>query len=195
MPNRIANDRLRGGRKHLTEPEVERLVKAAKRRGRHGHRDATAIMLCYRHGLRVSELVGLQWTQFNLDRGTFEVRRLKGGDPSTHYMNGAELRGLRQLRRENDKSRYLFIGERGNPAEPAWFRSVVYRAAAAAKLSFPVNPHMLRHSIGYTLANQGKDTRAIQAFLGHRNIQSTTVYTKMSPDRFKGWEDDIGVSV
>jgi site-specific recombinase XerD len=64
-------------------------------------------------------------------------------------------------------------------------RSWIARAGSEAKLGFKAHPHMLRHACGYALANRGHDTRALQAYLGHRNIQHTVRYSEMSPTRFK----------
>ena len=187
-PNRRANDALRP-RKHLTETEIQTLMKVAKRDARYGHRDATAILLCYWHGLRAAELCELEWSQFDFVRGTMHVLRKKGGDHSTHYLNGTQLRALRKLQAQNPASRYLFIGERnGTPVTPAWFRKMFARLGVKAEMPFPINPHMLRHSCGYKFANEGKDTRSLQGYLGHRNAQSTVRYTQLSPNRFKGWE-------
>ena len=190
-PNRRANDALRP-RKHLTETEIETLMKVAKRDARYGHRDATAILMCYWHGLRAAELCELQWSQFDFVRGTMHVLRKKGGDPSTHYLNGTQLRALRKLQAQNPASRYLFMSEprkgKSTPVTPAWFRKMFARLGVKAEMPFPINPHMLRHSCGYKFANEGKDTRSLQGYLGHRNAQSTVIYTQLSPDRFKGWE-------
>jgi len=98
-PRRIAN-RYRRTREHLTPQEVEKLIKAASRVGRYGHRDATLILIAYRHGLRVSELVALRWDQVDLEQGFLHVSRLKNGVPSTHPLQGPEIRALRRLRRE-----------------------------------------------------------------------------------------------
>jgi len=68
---------------------------------------------------------------------------------------------------------------------PAGFRRTLARIGEASKLAFPVHPHMLRHSTGYALANKGTDTRTLQAYLGHRSIQSTVRYTELAPGRFK----------
>jgi type 1 fimbriae regulatory protein FimB/type 1 fimbriae regulatory protein FimE len=106
----------------------------------------------------------------------------------THYLNGTELRALRGLQRENEPGRYIFVTERGGPVTTAWFRKMFARLGETAKMPFPIHPHMLRHSCGFKFANEGKDTRSLQGYLGHRNIQSTTIYTDMAPDRFKGWE-------
>src|SRR5262249_32928650 len=76
------------------------------------------------------------------------------------------------------------------PATPAWFLRMIQRTGKAAKLPFPIHPHMLRHSTGYKLANQGEDTRSLAHYLGHRNLQSTARYTALAPDRFaKFWKD------
>jgi type 1 fimbriae regulatory protein FimB/type 1 fimbriae regulatory protein FimE len=175
---------------HLTEAEIDRLLKVARREGRYGARDATAIMLAFRHGLRAAELVGLQWSQFDLARATMHVNRVKGGDPRAHYLNGTELRALRKLQAEWPNSRYLFVSERGDPVTTAWFRKMFARLGRKAEMPFPINPHMLRHSCGYKFANEGKDTRSLQGYLGHRNAQSTVRYTQLAPDRFKGWETE-----
>ena len=162
----------------------------AGRIGRHGHRDRTLILLAYRHGLRVSELVALRWEQVDLIQGLLHVSRLKNGVPSTHPLRGPELRGLRRLQRESTASAYVFVTERRGPLTDSAVRRIVARAGAVADLGFPVHPHMLRHGCGYKLANDGHDTRAIQHYLGHRTIQHTVRYTELAPDRFKGfWKD------
>ena len=183
-PKRLPNGDLRT-REYLTEAEVERLM-AAARKNRWGHRDATMILVAYRHGLRVSELVDLRWDQIELASGSLHVRRVKRGTPSTHPILGDELRALRRLQREQEpKSPFVFTSERGSPFTTAGFARMVERAGAEAKLGFKVHPHMLRHACGYALANRGHDTRALQAYLGHKNIQHTVRYTELSPTRFK----------
>jgi site-specific recombinase XerD len=171
-------------REYLTESEVERLMKAAAR-NRWGHRDSTMILVAYRHGLRVSELVDLRWDQLDYRTATLAVRRVKAGTPATHPIRGDELRALRRLQREQAKSPFVFTSERGTPFATAGFARMVERAGVEAKLGFKAHPHMLRHACGYKLANDGHDTRALQAYLGHRNIQHTVRYTEMAPTRFK----------
>jgi type 1 fimbriae regulatory protein FimE len=188
-PRKVRNSERRS-REFLTPDEMDRLQDAAGKLGRHGHRDATMIMLAYRHGLRVSELVSLRWEQIDLKQGLLHVRRLKNGNPSTHPLCGPELRALRRLEREFGRSPYLFVSERKGPITDSNVRKMIARAGEAAGLPFPVHPHMLRHATGYKLANDGQDTRAIQHYLGHRNIAHTVKYTELSPDRFKGfWQD------
>jgi len=177
-------------REYLIPDEVEQLLQASAKLGRHGARDRTLVLLAYRHGLRVSELVSLRWDQVDLKAGLLHVARLKNGIASTHPIRGPELRALRELRRNYPSSPYLFVSEHGGPLTPATFRKLLARAGERAKLPFPIHPHMLRHSTGYKLANDGHDTRSIQQYLGHRNITHTVRYTELSPERFKGfWRD------
>ena len=86
-------------REYLTEREIERLIEAAGK-NRWGHRDATAILIAYRHGLRASELVALRWDDVDFTTGKLHVRRAKGGMASVHPLGGKELRALRRLQRE-----------------------------------------------------------------------------------------------
>jgi type 1 fimbriae regulatory protein FimB/type 1 fimbriae regulatory protein FimE len=183
-PIRRPNGYLRT-REYLTEAEVERLMNTAKR-NRWGHRDATMTLVAYRHGLRASELVDLRWEQVDFRTATLHVRRAKQGTPSAHPILGDELRALRRLLKEQEpKSPFVFTSERGSPFTTAGFARMVERAGAEAKLGFKPHPHMLRHACGYALANRGHDTRALQAYLGHKNIQHTVRYTELSPTRFK----------
>ena len=164
-------------REHLTEREVEKLIEAA-RGNRYGLRDSTMLLIAFRHGLRVSELCDLQWTQVEFETATLYVRRGKGGVNTTHPLMGDELRALRALKREA-KSPFIFVTERGTPFTTAGFASLIERAGIEAKIGFKVHPHMLRHTTGYVLANKGTDTRTLQAYLGHRSIQSTVRYTEL----------------
>lgn len=187
---RKSNAELRD-REYLTEAEIEKLVKVAKK-NRWGHRDATMILVAYRHGLRSSELVGLRWDQVEFGRNaSLHVRRVKSGTPSIHPLSGEELRALRQLQREQDpKSPFVFTSERGTPFTTAGFARMIERAGTEAGLEFKAHPHMLRHACGFALANKGHDTRALQSYLGHKNIQHTVRYTEMAPNRFKDfWRD------
>jgi integrase len=149
------------------------------------------ILVGYRHGLRVSELVDLRWDQVDFGTAALHVRRVKQGTSSSHPILGDELRALRRLQREQEpKSPFVFTSERRSPFTTAGFARMVERAGAEAKLGLKTHPHMLRHACGYALANRGHDTRALQAYLGHRNIQHTVRYTELSPMRFKNfWRD------
>ena len=172
-------------RRYLTEREIERLMDTARKVGRRGHRDATMILAAYRHGLRASEVCDLQWHQIELDQGRLHVHRAKRGIPSVHPIRGDEIRALRKLRRDNPTEAYVFISERGGPMSTLGFHHLIARLGKAAKLPFAVHPHMLRHACGFKLANDGHDTRALQHYLGHKNIQHTVRYTEMAADRFR----------
>jgi type 1 fimbriae regulatory protein FimB/type 1 fimbriae regulatory protein FimE len=141
-------------REYLTEAEVERLIEGARERGGNGARDAAAILLAYRHGLRAQELCSLRWAQIDLRHGRLHVNRAKGGIESVHPLHGPELRALRPLQ---SNSPYVFTTEAGTPVTTAWFLRMIQRTGVAAKLPFPVHPHMLRHSTGYKLANDGHE--------------------------------------
>jgi integrase len=171
-------------REYLTTVEVESLMEACKG-NRLPHRDATMILMAYRHGLRAAELVDLRWEQVDFAAATLHVRRVKKGTPATHPIRGDEMRALRRLQREGSQGPFLFVSERGAPFTTAGFAKLVERAGKAAGLAFKAHPHMLRHACGYALANAGHDTRALQAYLGHRNIQHTVRYTELAPTRFK----------
>jgi type 1 fimbriae regulatory protein FimB/type 1 fimbriae regulatory protein FimE len=176
-------------REHLTPAEVEGLIEAAKD-NRQGHRDATMILIAFRHGLRASELVDLRWDQVGFDEGVLHVRRVKNGMPATHPLTGRELRALRKLQREKGETPFVFVSERGAPFSVSGFRRMIERAGQAAGLEIKAHPHMLRHATGYALANQGTDTRTLQAYLGHRNISNTVRYTELTAGRFKNlWKD------
>ena len=110
----------------------------------------------------------------------------RSGAHRRRIQSGATSCALRRLAREQDpKSPFVFTSERGAPFTTAGFARMVERAGEAAGFKFKAHPHMLRHACGFALANKGHDTRALQAYLGHRNIQHTVRYTELAPDRFK----------
>ena len=186
---RLPNEHYRT-REHLTEDEVNALMEAAAKVGRHRHRDRTLILLVFRHALRVSELVALRWSDTDLKNGLLHVTRLKNGIPSTHPLHGPELRALRKLQRGYPDTQYLFVTERRGPLTPDTVQKIVRRAGEMAGLPDPIHPHQLRHSCGYYLANKGVDTRAIQVYMGHKSIVHTARYTELASDRFKDfWSD------
>jgi site-specific recombinase XerD len=188
-PKRRRNGEVRT-REYLTPAEMDRLIAAAGD-NRNGHRDSTMLLVAYRHGLRPVELVTLRSEQFDFAQGRVHVGRVKGSAESVHPLSGRELRALRRLKREQEPSSpFVFTSERGAPFTTAGFRKMVARLGVAARFDFPVHPHMLRHACGYKLANDGVDTRSLQAYLGHKNIQHTVRYTELAPTRFKDfWRD------
>ena len=172
------------GRRFWLEPtEVDRLRKAAAKLGRYGQRDTTMILIGYRHGLRVSELVAVRWENINLEERTIWVNRLKGSKSGLHTMERDEVTALKKLGPE--RSGPVFVTERGGKLCPSTFFKLLTRAAEEAKLGVKVHPHMLRHACGYALAAEDIPTRVIQEWLGHMNIQHTVRYTELNPDRFR----------
>jgi site-specific recombinase XerD len=177
-------------REYLLPAEIEKLIKSAKQ-GRWGHRDATLILVAYRHGLRAKEASELEWSQVEFGRSAaLHVRRAKGGKAAVHPIRGDELRMLTALRKLYPDSQYVFTTERGTPFTAHAISRQVKNIGKRAGLAMPVHFHMLRHSCGYKLANDGIDTRSIQAWLGHVSITHTVRYTELSPTRFKDfWRD------
>jgi type 1 fimbriae regulatory protein FimB len=190
----IAKPRTKGtvdrrGKDFLTDAEMQRFLEAA-RHGRHGVRDYLLMLMAYRHGLRVSELVDLRLRDLDLDTGRVYVRRKKGSLSTHQPLEGDELRALRAWLRERTQRKdarlsYLFLSERGPMTRQA-VNYLVKECGLRAKLHFHVHPHMLRHSTGYYLANRGYDTRLIQDYLGHKNIMHTVRYTRTAAIRFEG---------
>ena len=190
-PNKPKNKDVRS-REYLTQQEIEKLRKAAKKYSRHGHRDDTLILLMFRHALRVSEVIALRWDQIDLKKGILHVSRIKNGLDSIHPLRGIELRAIRQLKRkyEDYNETYVFMSQKGAPLSTRTVHDIIARAGVNAGFKFTIHPHMLRHSTGFYLANKGIDTRAIQSYLGHANIMHTVKYTDLAPNRFKDfWQD------
>jgi integrase len=177
-------------RDYLRPDEVDAMVQAARKSGRHRVRDAAIILMMFRHGLRTAELAALRWQQVDLKAGYLDVHRVKQGHDTKHPLRGPQLRLLRELQRLSPASPYVFVSERKAPLSPRSIRAIVARVGRLAKLPFAPHPHQLRHACGYYLASKGHDTRAIQDYLGHKNIQYTVRYTAMAPHRFESFWDD-----
>ena len=114
-------------RDYLRPDEVEAMVQAARKSGRHRVRDATIIMMMYRHGLRTAELVALRWQQVDLKAGYLDVHRVKHGHDAKHPLRGPQLRLLRELQRTYPGSPYVFVSERKTPLSPRSIREIVAR--------------------------------------------------------------------
>jgi len=172
-------------RDFLSEAEVTTLLDGAKA-GRHGARDHLILLTMYRHGLRVSEAVGLRRDEVDLDRARLWVRRLKNGLSVEQPIAGDELRAVRRhLATRKDALPWLFLSERGQPLTRQSVNYLITAAATRAGVA-PVHPHMLRHSCGFALADKGHDLRLIQDYLGHRDPKHTVHYTRIAGSRFEG---------
>jgi type 1 fimbriae regulatory protein FimB/type 1 fimbriae regulatory protein FimE len=170
--------------RYLTEAQLSQLIKAA-RKGRHGQRDSTLILIMARHGLRVTEAVDLRWDQVDVTKGHLHVRRLKNGIDSVHTVQGDELRALRQLRRDQEPlSAFVFTSERGGPMTRSNVAKMIEGAGDRAGL-LHTHPHVLRHTCGHLLADAGHDTRRLQLWLGHTDIKHTASYSQLSARPFK----------
>ena len=189
MPTKSDETIDQNAKNFLTENEMKKFLESA-RKGRHGVRDYCLMLMAYRHGLRVSELIDIRLKDLDLETGRLFVRRLKGSLSTHQPLDGVELRAIRawlRMREDypNGSSNYLFLSERGMMTRQA-INYLVEQIGKRAKLNFKINPHMLRHSTGYYLANKGNDTRLIQDYLGHRNITHTVRYTRTAAYRFEG---------
>jgi type 1 fimbriae regulatory protein FimB/type 1 fimbriae regulatory protein FimE len=171
-------------REYLTEAEIEKLL-AATGKSRNPTRDRLLILLAFRHALRVSELVDIKVEQIDLKAATLHVKRAKNGMPGIHGLQGDELRLIRKLTKDNPNSTFLFLSERKAPLSIDGVQKLVERLGVAAGFAFPIHAHMLRHSAGYALAGRGVDTRTLQAFMGHRSISNTVIYTAVADKRVR----------
>lgn len=175
-------------RKYLTQIEVERLI-AATKENRNAARDRCLLLLMFRHGLRVSEACGLRLSQVDTESRVLHVARLKKGLSTTQPLRIEEVRAVKawlvERKRMAPQTDAFFVSERLNQLNRRTAWAAIRRYGELAGLSLEAHPHMLRHACGYALADQGADTRLIQDYLGHRNIQHTVRYTATNSARFE----------
>lgn len=176
-------------RKHLTHGEVEKMLVATKGQ-RHERRDRCILQLMYRHGLRASEACSLKLSDVSTEEKRIYCGRLKRGMSTSHPLRQDEIRTLKSWLNERDgyagaESQVLLLSERGTKLTRQQIYNLVRRYGELAGLDIEAHPHMLRHGCGFALADQGADTRLIQDYLGHRNIQHTVQYTASNPARFE----------
>lgn len=177
-------------RDYVLPGEVDRLLDAAIETGSHGHRNYTLILLCFRHGLRLSELTGLQWRMVDFDRKLLRVSRSMNGIDSRHPLSRTELKALRKLKKDYPGSRYLFVSDDGVPLSSRSVSRIVTETGEHAGLGFPVNPRMLRRGCAHALAHAGHNVVALQHYLGHGNILRTLRYIELPSQPFKDfWKD------
>ncbi|HHG8773636.1 TPA: type 1 fimbria switch DNA invertase FimE [Raoultella planticola] len=181
-------------RRFLTAKEVQAMMLAA-RQGPTGERDYCLILLAFRHGMRISELLDLHYRDLDLNEGRINVRRLKNGFSTIHPLRFDELEAIArwtQVRagwKAAQQTNAIFISRRGTQLSRQQAYRIIRSAGEAAGTATHTHPHMLRHACGYELAERGADTRLIQDYLGHRNIRHTVRYTASNAARFAGlWE-------
>jgi type 1 fimbriae regulatory protein FimB len=176
------------GRKHLTEREVDLLLRAAKG-SRNEARDRCLVLLTFRHGLRVTETCRLKLDQVDADSHVLHVLRLNRGLSTDHPLRTDELRAIsawlkvRARMKVPPAVKTFFVSEQRKPLHRSTVNLLLQKYGDAC-LPLHAHPHMLRHACGFALADQGADTRLIQDYLGHRNIQHTVKYTASNPARF-----------
>ncbi|WP_084023335.1 tyrosine-type DNA invertase [Xenorhabdus hominickii] len=177
-------------RKYLTHSEIEVLLKELEKHP-HADRNICMIFMGFIHGFRVSELLGLQLSDVDLEGKKLRVQRLKNGFSTIHPMVAREIQlirkwlSLRQGYKNSEQSDWLFLSRTGTRMSRQQFYKIIRQTSLKANLSVCANPHMLRHSCGYALADNGVDTRLIQDYLGHRNIRHTVRYTASNAGRFE----------
>lgn len=178
--------------KFLTERQVEELIQIAFKGGQKWNRKRNALMLMmlFRHGLRRGELIDLRWSQINIKDAQITICRLKNGKMSIHPIPEREIRMINEHQKTATSNVFVFSTLDGTPFSPDGIRKVIYSIAEKSKIPFRVHPHMFRHACGFYLANNGVDTRAIQAYMGHVDIKKTVIYTEMAPNRFNDfWKE------
>ncbi len=177
-------------RNYLREDEIEAMIDACKC-NRYAVRDQLVILLSFRHGLRSIELVGLLWSDIDLDGRVMHIRRAKGSTDGAHPLSNREVILLERSRWVPDAKAFVLTTKARKPMSRRLVRHIVATAGREAGIPFPVSPHMLRHSCGYWLSDKGADLRVIQTYLGHVNVQNTTGYVALSAHRYRElyWND------
>ncbi|EPC4333562.1 tyrosine-type DNA invertase [Enterobacter asburiae] len=180
-------------RRYLTHEEILLIIKATSH-GQHEARDRCMILMCYIHGLRVSELTSLKFSDIDLITGSIYMRRLKKGLNTMHPLQSKEIAFLnewleiRQKYNRNNNPDWLFLSTFGTRLTRQSFYKMLRKYSILARLPVMATPHMLRHACGFSLADQGMDTRLIQDYLGHKNIRHTVHYTSTNAARFsRAW--------
>ena len=170
------------------EPDERRALLAAAKQGRWAARDSALVLLAYRHGLRCSEIIGLQWQDVKLPAARLFVQRAKHGRNAPHPMQADEVAALKALWKAEGRPEAgpVFASERRKPFSRDGVNKLIERLGERAGIAWRVFPHALRHTCGFELANNGANLRLIQGWLGHRSIQSTMIYAALDEHQFDG---------
>ncbi|WP_439069434.1 tyrosine-type DNA invertase [Serratia nevei] len=176
-------------RKFLSQVEIEQLI-AAVHEGKNSIRDRCLLLMCFIHGLRVSELRALRLEDIDLTSNRIHISRLKNGFSVQHPIQPRERQALlhwlaQRTSYPDAEAPWLFLSRHGGQISRQQLYRLMRMYGEMAGISVQVHPHMLRHSCGYALADKGFDTRLIQDYLGHKNIQNTVIYTATNVERFR----------
>lgn len=176
-------------RKHLSEQEVHSLISSLPDSINH-LRNQCMIAVCFSHGLRASELTSLVLSDINMDEKTIHITRLKNGLSTNQPLQDLEYRLLKKWLKQRRElcshiSPWVFLSRKGGRLSRQQIFRIIRDSGLSARLNIAAHPHMLRHACGYALADRGTDTRLIQDYLGHRNIQHTVLYTASNVARFR----------
>lgn len=185
--SRVENDLLRG-RKHMLAHEIDEVCKVVKAKSRNALRDELIIQMCYRHGLRVTEVTNLQWQHIDLETRQIQINRIKRGINNTHPLaSKRELMLLTRLYKAKGKPRvgYVFITERETIITKSTIQKM-FSSYSEKALGIKWNIHALRHSCGTELVTRDTHLVTTQHFLGQRNIKNTEIYVHMAANQFDG---------
>ena len=142
-------------REYLNSEEIHRLLECSELRGRHPVRDLALLLITYRHALRSCEAVNLRWDAILMENKIINIKRVKGSKSGVHPLQPDEIDALKSLKSEYPHSQYLFVSERSPHISTYGLATLVKRCGELAELPFKVHPHMLRHSCGFHLGEQG----------------------------------------
>lgn len=164
----------------LTRAEVKRLIEGAGSK-----KSELMLKLLYSSGLRLSEAINLKIKDLELEERMGWVRHGKGGKDRMFILAEALVKELKKYIEKRKLSGYVFPNKEGGPLTPNNIQKIVARAALQAKITKKVSPHTLRHSFATHLLESGVGIRHIQELLGHANLQTTQIYTKVSTEELK----------
>lgn len=155
--------------------------------GRHQARDYALVLIGYRHAMRVSELVSLEWSQVNLEAGTIHINRCKGSQEGVHKLTPDAIKALSNVPRRN---KFIFASERGGHISENNCHKIIASLGRVAGIPFPIHPHMLRHSKLTSLINRNVNAFLVQQFAGHKSIKSTLQYIHLAENATAGLSGD-----
>ncbi|EFK4279724.1 tyrosine-type DNA invertase [Escherichia coli] len=184
-------------RKYLTQEEVRKLMDATDNMP-FPERNRCLILMAFIHGFRATELLDLRLSDIDAAGKQLNIRRIKNGFSTSHPILPEEYKLIKKWLKKRKTlvhgidGDWLFLSRKRRPLSRQHFFTIIREAGRLAGLPVSTHPHMLRHACGYALADNGVDTRLLQDYLGHKNIQHTVRYTASNAARFSGiWRPRI----